>query len=615
MAAQDPYHMYIYNLPYAERKKLCRILDFNNVWEELGGLYMKFDVASLQQVGMAKYRGNSPSDELLSMWGTQNHTVLQLFILLSKMQHYQAMMVLKSLVDPKYHRLIYEGEENFSQLLPKQNPGKEPQESDLGSNSTKPTVMKAENKQMEHDNNMDTTRKEWVQDKMAIKIPQMQNNETGGADGLSPSINYHELEVATSGWDDKCVLGRGGFGTVYKGSWKNTLVAIKRLQVQKGGDEVEMWKTHREQSLREMKYLNSCKHDNILALYGYSIGGPHDCLVYQYMPNGSLEDRLLCREGSKPLNWAQRHSIAIGTARGLQFLHTIGSKPLIHGDIKSANILLDTYLEPKIGDFGLAREGPLQQYTHVKVSRVHGTRPYLPDEFLRAKKFSTKVDTYSFGIVLFELATGLRAYDEYRKYKFLKDHVLSVDDSQTFEELRDTRAGPDDLHTAASLIRLGKLCISTKPRDRPEMVVVLHTLESANSDSEIQHCINRQNNLQLVLQNDGVPQSQNKRTNQPLKISISNSPDDNSGGQSPTRPFRTMQRSPVLPVIQPSCSAMPAVPIAEESPSIIIQPPSLENRMNSPEIEAELSGALPLISALGIKSDSEEISLPISSHS
>uniref|UniRef100_T1HNR1 non-specific serine/threonine protein kinase n=3 Tax=Rhodnius TaxID=13248 RepID=T1HNR1_RHOPR len=476
MTTHDPYHVYIYNLPYAERKKLCRILDYNNVWEELGGMQMKFDVASLQQVGAARFRGQSPSDELLSLWGTQNHTVLQLFVLLSKMHHYQAMMVLKPLVDPKYHRLIYEGEENFSQILPAKGPLKQPQESSIGSSTNKTTQVKANNNLLEEDNNMLCKRKEWNKDKLALKIPCNQN-ETTVADGLSPMISYVELEIATGGWDDRYLLGRGGFGTVYKGSWKNTLVAIKRLQVQKG-DEGEMWKTHREQSLKELRYLNSCKHDNILALYGYSFGGPHDCLVYQYMPNGSLEDRLLCREGSKPLGWIQRHSIAKGTARGLQFLHTIGTKPLVHGDIKSANILLDSYLEPKIGDFGLAREGPLQQYTHVKVSRVHGTRPYLPDEFLRAKKFSTKVDTYSFGIVLFELATGLRAYDEYRKHKFLKDHVLSVEESQICETLRDTRGGPDDHHVAGSLVKLGKWCISARARERPEMVLVLHTLEN-----------------------------------------------------------------------------------------------------------------------------------------
>ena len=112
-----------------------------------------------------------------------------------------------------------------------------------------------------------------------------------------------------------------------------------------------------EQSFREIKILNSLPHENILSLYAYSIGGEAPCLVYQCMLNGSLEDRLALKRGSWPLNWIQRQEIAKGTARGLQYLHTIHVRPLIHGDIKSANILLDKNLEPKIGDFGLAREG------------------------------------------------------------------------------------------------------------------------------------------------------------------------------------------------------------------------------------------------------------------
>lgn len=94
-----------------------------------------------------------------------------------------------------------------------------------------------------------------------------------------------------------------------------------------------------------------------MSLYAYNLDGQVPCLVYQLMQNGSLEDNLLLKHKSRPLSWLQRHEIAKGTARGLQYLHTIGEKPLIHGDIKSANILLDKNLEPKIGDFGLAREG------------------------------------------------------------------------------------------------------------------------------------------------------------------------------------------------------------------------------------------------------------------
>lgn len=288
-------------------------------------------------------------------------------------------------------------------------------------------------------------------------------------------ITYNELEQATNYWNKSNILGKGGFGVVFKGIWKNTAVAIKRLEAQKGVEqELNILEAQRQQSLRELKYLNSCRHDNILSLYGFSIGGEKPCLVYQYMINGSLEDRLQCRQGTKPLTWYIRFKIATGSARGLQFLHGM-DKPLIHGDIKSANILLDPYFEPRIGDFGLAREGPLQEYTHVKVSHVHGTRPYLPDEFLRGKKFSTKVDTYSFGVVLFEIATGQRAYDNLRHYKFLKDHVENSD--LPISDMADLKAGPDENNVFPSLLSIGKNCVSYRPKDRPEMEQVLRKLD------------------------------------------------------------------------------------------------------------------------------------------
>lgn len=144
---------------------------------------------------------------------------------------------------------------------------------------------------------------------------------------------------------------------IYLGTWKNTDVAVKKIE-KRGADSDESHILQLQQSLREIKILNSCRHENILPLYAYSLDGKLPCLVYQLMKNGSLEDRLLVKQKSEPLSWIQRHEIAKGTARGLQYLHTIGEKPLIHGDIKSANILLDKNFEPRIGDFGLAREGP-----------------------------------------------------------------------------------------------------------------------------------------------------------------------------------------------------------------------------------------------------------------
>lgn len=141
------------------------------------------------------------------------------------------------------------------------------------------------------------------------------------------------------------------------GTWKNTNVAIKRIERKERHGLDKGYMVQLQQSLTEIKILNSRPHENILALYAYSFGGDAPCLVYQLMTNGSLQDKLLVKRKVEPLNWFQRHEIAKGVARGLQYLHSIGEKPLIHGDIKSANILLDKNFEPRIGDFGLAREG------------------------------------------------------------------------------------------------------------------------------------------------------------------------------------------------------------------------------------------------------------------
>ncbi|XP_060876745.1 serine/threonine-protein kinase pelle-like [Metopolophium dirhodum] len=460
---------YIYELPYTERKEFCNIMDINDKWEELGGCHMKMDRATIFKCSKAPMRNQSSTDELLTSWGEQNHTILELFNILNTMQHYQAMIILKPFVNPKYHKLIKQGATSFSYLV----------KSETGNNlnnevgnfiklDTDNNERKVNNLEPEDLNTLG---------KINEKIHSDPSVMFSSAEACTPLITYNELKQATNYWNKENILGKGGFGVVFKGIWKNTAVAIKRLEVQKGAEQqFNILEAQRQQSLRELKYLNSCRHDNILSLYGFSIGGEKPCLVYQYMINGSLEDRLQCRQGTEPLTWKFRFKIATGSARGLQFLHGM-DKPLIHGDIKSANILLDPNFEPRIGDFGLAREGPLQEYTHVKVSHVHGTRPYLPDEFLRGKKFSTKVDTYSFGVVLFEIATGQRAYNSLRKHIFLKDHVENNDCLTS--DMADVKAGPDKNNIYASLMAIGKKCVSHKPKDRPEMEQVLRQLDCA----------------------------------------------------------------------------------------------------------------------------------------
>lgn len=292
-----------------------------------------------------------------------------------------------------------------------------------------------------------------------------------------PLIPYSELEIATNNWHGSNQLGRGGFGTVFRGKWKFTDVAIKRIEYRGSRSDLKnAMKIEMQQILNELRHLNSCRHDNILPIYGYSYGGKEPCLVYQLMGGGSLENRL--SDTRNPLTMEQRKIIAIGTARGLQFLHTFSSRPLIHGDIKPANILLDVCCMPKIGDFGLAREGSIDS---MEVSKAYGTRPFLPTEFLKDRILSTKVDTYSFGVMLFVLMTGKRAYDKSRGSgnEYLAKHVAHTH-PQSLSQLIDHSMNikPEEELIYKKIITLGLYCTKELPAERPEMVQVMQFLES-----------------------------------------------------------------------------------------------------------------------------------------
>ncbi|XP_036148239.1 serine/threonine-protein kinase pelle [Monomorium pharaonis] len=480
---------YIYHLPFSERSEFCKIMNQNDKWEELAGTWMKYDVLTIQSLRKEK----NPTDELLTLWGHYNHTIVELFVLLSRMQHYQSMVPLLPYVDQKFHRLLHNGEGNLQNISHRQLAvNKNTKDLKIGTQNFNQRVLPQQ-----------SINKILNQPTAQLGVsPSNSNNllvaSPGAAAAFSPSpqntgsnekkinesplpktettlphASYSELAIATDGWNQHNILGKGGFGTVYRGFWKNTDVAIKKIR-QTGSDSDESYILQLQQSLKEIKILNSRTHENILSLYAYSFGGEAPCLVYQLMKNGSLEDRLLLRQKSKPLMWMQRHEIAKGIARGLQYLHTIGEKPLIHGDIKSANILLDKNFEPRIGDFGLAREGP--ERDSMKISRIHGTRPYLPEEFLRDKKLSTKIDTYSYGIVLFEMATGLRAYDDSRPEKKLLGDLIETWKDKDIFLLMDKKGGEENKQVYRNLMSIGKWCANGLAQNRPEMELVFQTL-------------------------------------------------------------------------------------------------------------------------------------------
>ncbi|GMN51539.1 hypothetical protein TIFTF001_020701 [Ficus carica] len=219
---------------------------------------------------------------------------------------------------------------------------------------------------------------------------------------------FRELCVATQNFHPDHLLGEGGFGRVYRGNIKskNQVVAVKQLD--RNG-----FQGNRE-FLVEVLILSLLHHPNLVNLVGYCADGDQRILVYEYMPNGSLEDHLLdLAPNRKALDWNTRMRIAAGAARGLEYLHEQANPPVIYRDFKASNILLDKEFNPKLSDFGLAKLGPTGDKTHVS-TRVMGTYGYCAPEYALTGQLTTKSDVYSFGVVFLEIITGRRVIDNSR---------------------------------------------------------------------------------------------------------------------------------------------------------------------------------------------------------
>jgi brassinosteroid insensitive 1-associated receptor kinase 1 len=222
--------------------------------------------------------------------------------------------------------------------------------------------------------------------------------------GQLKRFSLRELQVASDNFSNKNILGRGGFGKVYKGRLADgTLVAVKRLKEERTqGGELQFQ--------TEVEMISMAVHRNLLRLRGFCMTPTERLLVYPYMANGSVASCLRERpESQPPLDWPKRQRIALGSARGLAYLHDHCDPKIIHRDVKAANILLDEEFEAVVGDFGLAK---LMDYkdTHVTTA-VRGTIGHIAPEYLSTGKSSEKTDVFGYGVMLLELITGQRAFD------------------------------------------------------------------------------------------------------------------------------------------------------------------------------------------------------------
>ncbi|CAN6579946.1 unnamed protein product [Malus baccata var. baccata] len=233
--------------------------------------------------------------------------------------------------------------------------------------------------------------------------------------------------------------------------------------------------------------LSLLHHTNLVTLIGYCTDGDQRLLIYEYMPRGSLEDHLFdLSPGQEPLSWDTRIKIAVGAARGLEYLHCKANPPVIYRDLKSANILLDDEFNPKLSDFGLAKLAPVGDKTHVS-TRVMGTYGYCAPEYAMSGKLTLKSDIYSLGVVMLELITGKKAIDCSKRpgeqnlvswsHPFLKDRRKFV---QLVDPLLQGRFPVRCLHHA---IAITAMCLQEQPTFRPLITDIVVALEYLASQS------------------------------------------------------------------------------------------------------------------------------------
>ncbi|KAK1302947.1 putative serine/threonine-protein kinase [Acorus calamus] len=304
--------------------------------------------------------------------------------------------------------------------------------------------------------------------------------ELGSALYPAHIFSYSELQEATNNFNASQELGDGGFGTVYKGKLRDgRTVAVKRLY--------ENNYKRVEQFMNEVAILNRLRHTNLVSLYGCTSRHSRELLlVYEYVPNGTVADHLHGDHPAhkKPLTWPVRMSIAIETAEALKYLHMI-EPPIIHRDVKTNNILLDSNFHVKVADFGLSRLFPMDA-THVSTA-PQGTPGYVDPEYYQCYQLTDKSDVYSFGVVLVELISSMPAVDITRRPREinLASMAISKIHSNSLHELVDPNLGFDsDCEVKRMVTAVGELafrCLQAEKEMRPCMDEVLEALKGIMS--------------------------------------------------------------------------------------------------------------------------------------
>ncbi|XP_055820327.1 serine/threonine-protein kinase RIPK [Solanum dulcamara] len=302
------------------------------------------------------------------------------------------------------------------------------------------------------------------------------------------NFTFTDLREVTHHFSSANFLGEGGFGPVYKGfvddklrpGLKAQVVAVKVL-------DTDGLQGHKEW-LTEIIFLGQLRHPHLVKLIGYCWEDDKRLLVYEFLPRGSLENQLFGKF-SITLSWSTRMKIALGAAKGLAFLHE-GDKSVIYRDFKASNILIDSDYTAKLSDFGLAKDGPEGDDTHVS-TRIMGTHGYAAPEYIMTGHLTTMSDVYSFGVVLLELLTGKRSLDKSRRdgehnlVEWLRPYLR---DPKRVARVMDRRLEDEyPMKGAQTAAIVAYKCLSHYPKTRPTMddvVKILETLQDENNNTD-----------------------------------------------------------------------------------------------------------------------------------
>ncbi|XP_027558383.1 interleukin-1 receptor-associated kinase-like 2 isoform X2 [Neopelma chrysocephalum] len=430
--------LYIHSMPAWVLEDFCQKMDCLSEYDWMRfASYVITDQTELRKIKSMEKTGISITRELMWWWGVRLATVQQLLDLLQGLQLYRAAQVIldwtsaSNVTSPEKKEPVEPPKQEITSVPPTEGKRREKEKemsvlpspdsagiSDAVSGGALYSLPAPPPPPRDLLNSLQSS----------PPVSSSVKQETM-ADLPSGSLLWAQREVtnATDGFSDKNRICEGTFADVYKGQRNNTVYVIKRLK------ELECTSPNATQRFfhTEVQICFRCCHVNILQLLGFSVETGLHCLIYPYLSNGSLQNKLQCQDDYAPLTWEMRISISEGVIRAVQYLHNCG---ILHGNIKSSNVLLDENFTPKLGHSGLRLHSAdkKSEYAVMKTKVLQASLTYLPEDFVRHGKLTEKVDVFSCGVVLAEVLSGLKALDEGRHPIYLKDMI--ADEIQTAKE-------------------------------------------------------------------------------------------------------------------------------------------------------------------------------------